>query len=520
MCLGKSSTAVSETIDRYLADRLAKLSKIAELGRDPWGSRFSDRQLIGPVRQRWVEGTDKSDGPRVRVAGRVMAKRVQGRVQFIDIQDWSGRIQIFIGQKQVGDEDWQITDLVDLGDLIGVDGQLGKTRMDELTVFADRVHFLTKCLAAPPEKWHGLQDKELRYRQRYVDLTYNPAVLETFLKRSRIVSEIRTFLAARGFIEVETPTLHTVAGGAAARPFTTHHNALHLDMFLRIALELHLKRLLVGGMERVFELGRVFRNEGISTRHNPEFTMLELYQAYGDYQDMMELTESLIVHLVDLVGQPVTPGAPVAPVRKGGPEAGRKIAVGEHEIDFSPPWQRRTYSELVAETAGADIHDVESVHAAARRHGLDVTGKHPDVVVAELFEHVVEDQLIGPVFVLDYPRSLCPLTKRKPGDRRLAERFELFVAGMELANAYTELNDPLLQEELFGQQLAGLPEEESMARMDADFVLALKHGMPPSGGLGIGIDRLVLLLTGSSSIRDAILFPLLRPEQPAERNKP
>jgi lysyl-tRNA synthetase class 2 len=372
---------------------------------------------------------------------------------------------------------------------------------------------LTKCLAPPPEKWHGLQDKELRYRQRYVDLAYNPEVLETFLNRSRIVSHIRSFLTARGFLEVETPTLHTVAGGAAARPFTTQHNALDMELYLRIALELHLKRLLVGGIERVFELGRVFRNEGISTRHNPEFTMLELYQAYGDYNDMMELTESLIVSLVRMLDeQSLAQQGQDLPATT---EPDRTAAPHALLARFASPWQRRTYAELLEQYSGAKMDDVASVSAAAARHGIEISNKHPDVVVGELFEQVVEHRLAGPVFVLDYPASLCPLTKRKAGNDRLAERFELFIEGMEIANAYTELNDPILQEQLFREQLAGLPEDESMARMDEDFVRALKYGMPPAGGLGIGIDRLAMLLTGSPSIRDVILFPLLRPERAA-----
>ena len=499
-----------EEFDKYEADRLAKLSRIATMGLDPWGSRFTDRQLIEPVRRLWVEGTEHGQGPQVRIAGRVMAKRDQGKVRFYDLQDWTDSIQVFAGKKQVGEQGWELTQLIDLGDLIGVDGELGKTRTGELTIFAVKLHFLTKCLTPPPEKWHGLQDKELRYRQRYADLIYNRPVLETFVKRSRMITEIRGFLTSRGFLEVDTPTLHSIAGGAAARPFTTHHNALDLNLYLRIALELHLKRLLVGGIERVFELGRVFRNEGISTRHNPEFTMLELYQAYGDYRDMMELTESLLVRLVDLVK---SPNAEASAPKVTDPEPpNRKLPVGDQELDFAPPWPRKTYAELFKEHIGVDMDDEQSVHEVARSHGIEYANKHPDVVVNDLFEKLVEDRLSGPVFVIDYPASICPLTKRKAGDDRLAERFELFIGGMEIANAYTELNDPLLQEKLFRQQLAGLPEEESMAKMDADFIRALKHGMPPAGGLGIGIDRLVMLFTSSASIRDVILFPLLRPE--------
>ncbi len=486
---------MSEAVDKFEMERRAKLEKIAALGLDPWGQRFTGRQMIGHVRDQWVEGTEHGKGLKIRVAGRVMGKRLQGKVIFLDLVDWTGKIQVFVGQKQIGERGWQVVDLVDLGDLVGIDGELNKTRMGELTVFASELHFLTKCLAQPPEKWHGLVDKELRYRQRYVDLVYNPEVLETFLKRSHIVSRIREFLTApdRGFVEVEGPTLHAIAGGAAARPFVTHHNTLDMDLFLRIALELHLKRLMVGGVERVFELGRVFRNEGISTRHNPEFTMLELYQAYGDYSDMMELTESLIVNLVEMLG------------------GGFKRPVLGREIDFTPPWQRRTYAELFEQYVGAKLDDTAALQVAAKRRGIETANKHADVIISELFEAVVEDKLTGPVFVIDYPASLCPLTKRKRGNDRFAERFELFIASMELANAYTELNDPILQERLLRQQLAGLPEEASMAKMDEDFIRAQKHGMPPAGGLGIGIDRLVMLLTNQPSIRDVILFPLLRP---------
>ena len=334
----------------------------------------------------------------------------------------------------------------------------------------------------------------MRQRQRYVDLAYNEGVLERFLDRIKVVQSIRQTLAGHGFVEIEGPTLHSIAGGAAARPFTTHHNALDLNLFMRIALELHLKRLMVGGMERVFELGRVYRNEGISPRHNPEFTMLEVYQAYGNYESMMDLTEQLIVDAIGALGK------------------GDQLAWGDTVIDFSPPFARRTYDDLFAEHTGVDPNDPDAIRSLADSLGLDTSGKHPDVVKNEVFEAKVEDSLVGPVFVTDYPASICPLTKRKRDNPEIAERFELFIQGMELANAYTELNDPDLQEQLFRTQLEGMPEEDSMARMDNDFVRALRHGMPPAGGLGVGIDRLVMLLTNSQTIRDVILFPLLRPE--------
>ncbi len=423
-----------------------------------------------------------------------MLRRGQGKVHFLQLRDWTDQIQIFLGKNQVGEAAWALAGLLDLGDLIGVDGRLGFTKTGELTVFADGLTFLGKSLLPPPEKWHGLTDIEQRSRQRYVDLFSNPESMKTFLGRTKIVAAFRRVLADRGFVEVEGPTMQSIAGGAAARPFVTHHNALDLNLYLRIALELHLKRLLVGGMERVFEIGRVFRNEGISRKHNPEFTMLEAYQAYGDYHAMMDLTEALICGSIDAIG------------------GGYQRPWGEATVDFTPPWPRRTYADLFREYVGVDPSDESAVKAKAERLNLTTAGKDRDVVVSELFEELVEDNLVGPVFVIDYPAAICPLTKRKTGDPAIAERFELFVHGMELANAYTELNDPILQETLFRSQLAGQKVEDSMATMDDDFVRALKHAMPPAGGLGVGIDRLCMLLLNKASIRDVILFPLLRPE--------
>jgi lysyl-tRNA synthetase class 2 len=478
--------------------RLEKLRKIAELGLDPWGQRFDGHRAIGDVRASAPPkpdepGKEQPPGPMVRVAGRIMLRRGQGKVNFLQIGDWSGRIQIMVGQKQVGELGWKLADLLDLGDIIGVDGRLGYTRTGELTVFAESLTFLAKGVLPPPEKWHGLTDVEQRYRQRYVDLFSNPDSLAVFLGRSRLIASFRRTMAEQGFVEVETPTMQAIAGGAAARPFVTHHNALDIDLFLRIAPELYLKRLLVGGMERVFEIGRVYRNEGLSPRHNPEFTMFEAYQAYGDYHSMMELTESLICGTIEALG------------------GGYVRTWGEATIDFTPPWPRRTYADLLAEHAGVDPVDAAAVRARAEAAGITTAGKDPDVVMSELFEEVVEDRLDGPIFVIDYPAALCPLTKRKASNPAVAERFELYIRGIELANAYTELNDPSLQEELFRSQLAGLPEEESMAKMDEDFVRALKYGMPPAGGLGIGIDRLCMVLLDRTTIRDVILFPLMRP---------
>jgi lysyl-tRNA synthetase class 2 len=515
----------TSNVDALEQARRKKLQQIQDLGFDPWGGRFDDKQSIGDVRSRvgdvkfraadgrlidlpaldsnpaldfrgWLaeQGQGDLEGPRVRAAGRIVLLRDTGRLKFIDIRDQTGQIQLFVGKKQVGDRAWALSDCFDLGDIIGVEGSLRRTKTGEVTVFAEQLSMLCKAIESPPEKHHGLTDPELRQRMRYLDLTYNQGVLDRFLDRTRIVRSIRETLNAQGFCEIEGPTLHAIAGGAAARPFTTHHNALDIDLFLRIALELHLKRLLVGGMERVYELGRVYRNEGISPRHNPEFTMLEVYQAFGNYETMMDLTEQIVLDAITALGR------------------GHRLPWGEDIIDFSPPFQRKTYDELFREHCGVAADNAPAIARLAESLGIETVGRHPDVIKSDVFEQRVEDALKGPIFVLDYPASICPLTKRKAGRPEVAERFELFVEGMEVANAYTELNDPDLQEELFRTQLAGMSDEESMARMDHDFVRALRHGMPPAGGLGIGIDRLVMLLTNSQTIRDVILFPLLRPE--------
>ncbi len=492
------------------ASRREKMRKIQELGIDPWGARFDGHMPIGEIRARESEinvepipaGSEQRQpeqhGPKVRAAGRVVLQRKKGKLIFLDIRDWTGRVQLFVGRGQVGEENWALAECLDLGDLVGVDGELKRTKTGELTIFVEKLHFLTKSIETPPEKHHGLTDPELRQRMRYLDLAYTEGVLPRFVNRTKIVASVRSTLAGCGYIEVEGPTLHAIAGGAAARPFKTHHNTLDMPLFMRIALELHLKRLLVGGMERVYELGRVYRNEGISPRHNPEFTMLEAYQAYGDYQTMMDLTERIIVEALAATGQ------------------GQQIAWGERTIDFTPPFARHTYDELFETHTGVNPANAEAVKKLAEGMGFETAGKHPDVIKSEVFEERVEDQLAGPVFVLDYPASICPLTKRKADNPAVAERFELFVQGMEVANAYTELNDPDLQEQLFRTQLEGQKDEDSMAKMDHDFIRALRHGMPPAGGLGIGIDRLVMLLTGSQSIREVILFPLLRTEEPKQ----
>ncbi|MEO1617265.1 MAG: lysine--tRNA ligase [Planctomycetota bacterium] len=504
--------------------RREKLRQIEALGIDPFGSRFDDRALVGDCRE-WidqiqfktkdgellplpdVESEDvdyrqwKSDngpgeeiGPKVRIAGRIMLARPTGKLIFLNVKDWTGTIQIFIGKKQVGEDDFALARLFDLGDLVGAEGRLGRTNTGELTVFAEKLFFLSKMLEPPPEKHAGLTNVDLKQRMRYADLAFNDGTIETFLDRTKIVKSIRSTLDDQRFCEVEGPTLHTVAGGAAARPFETHHNALDMQLTMRIALELHLKRLMVGGMERVYEMGRVYRNEGLSPRHNPEFTMLEVYQAYGDYRSMMDLTESLICNAIEAIG------------------GGFVREFDGKTIDFTPPFERATYADLLQRATGVDASDDAAVIEYAKSLGFETDGKHSDVIRNEIFEEKVEDTLEGPIFVIDYPASICPLTKRKRDNPDIAERFELFINGMELANAYTELNDPDLQQKLFETQLEGLDEEDSMAKMDHDFIRALRHAMPPAGGLGVGIDRLVMLLTGQRSIRDVILFPVLRPE--------
>jgi lysyl-tRNA synthetase class 2 len=498
-------TSARDENDDLVASRADKLRQITHLGLDPWGGRFDGHIAIADILRLDADQPEEHRPP-VRAAGRVVAKRGQGKLYFLDIWDWTtplrdgsrGKLQVMIGQNQVDDMSWKLVDHIDLGDLVGVDGTFGKTKKGEPTIFAQRLHFLGKSLLPHPDKWFGMQDIELRLRHRYLDLTYNPDVLDRALKRVRIIKKMRHFLDAKGFVEVDTPTLQAIAGGAAARPFLTHHNALDIDLYLRIALELPLKRLLVGGLEKVYEFGRVFRNEGVDARHNPEFTMLEVYQAYGDYHTMMDLTEEMIIGCTEELA------------------AGTKLPYAERVIDYAPPWERANYPELFEKHVGASPFDQQAVIAAARKRGFETQGKDRDVLVHALFELEVEKHLATldrPVFVYDYPAALCPLTKRKRGRPEIAERFELYVMGMEVANAYTELNDPVMQEETFRRQLAGLPEEESMAKLDEDFLRALRHGMPPAGGLGVGIDRLVMLLTNTPTIRDVILFPLLRPEK-------
>ena len=469
-------------------ERRRKLDRLRELGVDPYGGRFPDARPATEILSLFAE---KGAGAEARAAGRLLALRKFGKLAFADLVDGSGKIQVCFNQQELGPA-FEVFKCLDLGDIIGVDGTLFATRTGETTILVKKLTVLAKSLLPPPEKWHGLADVDLRYRQRYVDLFANREAREVLAKRSRIIAHLRSMLAGWGFVEVETPMLQRLYGGGAARPFTTHHNTLDMDLYLRISPELYLKRCLVGGLEKVFELNRNFRNEGLSTRHSPEFTMMELYQAYADYNDMMEITERLVAGAaLEVCGS-------------------LKLPYGSHELDFTPPWPRRTFSELLRQAAGVDLKRPAEVRAKARQLGLDEGNKDDAVVTLELFETTVEPALIQPTFVRDYPAAVCPLTRRKADDPQLALRFEAFAVGTEIANAYTELNDPAVQEANFRTQLKGEGDAAAMRVLDEDFLTALKHGMPPAGGLGVGIDRVVMLLTNSQSIRDVILFPMLR----------
>ncbi len=480
--------------NEFRQERLTKADKLRAMGIDPFGGRFPDTESVERVRARSdglsLEPGAMREAERTRVAGRIVLQRAMGNLVFLTVRDATGDIQLGLSKKALP-EQWPAVKLLDLGDIVGTDGFLGMTKTGELTIWADDLRILCKALHPPPAKWHGLTDVELRYRHRYVDLFSNPDVRRVFLQRSTIIQAVRDYLNGCGYVEVETPALQPLYGGAAARPFTTHHNTLDIDLFLRISPELYLKRLLVGGLERVFEVSRNFRNEGISTRHNPEFTMVELYEAYADYQVMMERVEGMTALAIERL------------------DGKAKRRFGEHELDFSTPWPRRKYADLLAEYAGVAIDDMDAVRAKAEEIGFNQQGKDDAVVVNEVFERMVEDQLIQPMFVYDYPAAICPLARRHPEDPAVALRFEAYVGGIEIGNAYTELNDPVVQEENFRRQLSG--QEETMAIMDEDFLLAMEYGMPPAGGLGVGVDRLVMFLTDSPSIRDVILFPLQRP---------
>ena len=493
---GANTEPVTEAeLNEMLLIRRAKLAELQASGNDPFQIvRYDQDTAISAIHGDY-EGYE---GKRVSVAGRLMSKRGMGKSSFCDLQDRDGRIQLYVRINELGEEAYEAFKKLDLGDIVGVVGEVFKTRMGEISVKAADVKLLAKSLRPLPEKFHGLKDPDTRYRQRYLDLIVNPDVRHTFITRSRIIAAIRRMLDERGFLEVETPILNTIAGGATARPFMTHHNTLDLDMYMRIAPELFLKRLIVGGLERVYEIGRMFRNEGMSPRHNPEFTMMELYQAYTDYHGMMEIAETLVSGVAsEVLGT-------------------MRIVYQGTEIDLTPPWTRLTMTEAVKQYAGVDFDEIPDTAAAiaiAREKGLHLAGNPVRGEVLNLFfEEFVEPNLVQPTFITDYPVEVSPLTKRKPGKPELVERFEFFITNREFGNAYSELNDPLDQKERFLAQVqkreAG---DEEANMMDDDYVTALEHGLPPTGGLGIGIDRLVMLLTDSYSIRDVLLFPTMKP---------
>lgn len=474
--------------------RLEKMEALKNEGLNPYGGKYLQSHHAQDVRDHY----ETLEGQTVQIAGRMMARRGMGKASFVHLQDQTGQVQAYVRKDEIGDEAYDRFKSLDLGDILGIRGRVFKTKTGEISIHAESFQLLSKALRPLPEKWHGLKDVEMRYRQRHLDLIVNPQVKDVFITRSRIIQALRNILAGQGFLEVETPTLHVIPGGAAARPFVTHHNALDMQLFMRIALELHLKRLVVGGLEKVYELGRVFRNEGISTRHNPEFTLMELYQAYADYHDIMDLTETLIREICRQVK-----GTAV-------------ISYQGETIDLETPWRRVSMAQLVLEHTGTDYHkwaDLDEAKAAAASLGVpvdkaDTKGK----VLQEIFENKVEGHLIQPTFVMDHPIDVSPLAKQKPEDPQLTERFELFITAREFGNAYSELNDPVEQRRRFVMQMeARASGDEEAQMMDEDFVMALEQGMPPTGGLGIGIDRLVMLLTDAPSIRDVILFPTLRP---------
>ena len=480
--------------------RREKLVKLQEEGKDPFDVYKVERTHSS---KQVKDNFEELEGKEVTVAGRIMSKRGQGKVVFSDIYDRDGKIQLFIKIDEVGEEALKQYKTNDLGDWVAATGEVFKTKTGEVSVKVKTVELISKSLKPLPEKWHGLKDPDLRYRQREVDIITNPEVKDTFIKRSQIISGIRSFLDNRGFLEVETPMLATIAGGASARPFITHHNTLDLDMFLRIAPELYLKRCIVAGFEKVYELGRTFRNEGMSVRHNPEFTMIELYQAFADYNDMMELTENMVAEVCKKVNGTT------------------KVTYQGTEIDFMPPWRRITMVDAVKEYAGVDFNEFKSdadAQAVAKEKHLEFPKPLNTVTKGEvlnaLYEEFCEQHMIQPTFIIDYPVEISPLTKKKRGNEMFTERFEGFVFGRELCNAYSELNDPIVQRERFAQQEKERELGDDEAYMiDEEFMSALETGMPPTGGLGIGIDRLIMFLTDSASIRDVILFPTMKPQK-------
>ncbi|MBE9917132.1 lysine--tRNA ligase [Paenibacillus donghaensis] len=487
-------------LSEMLQIRRGKLDELRNMGIDPFGKKYNRTHRAGDLLAKY-DGMTKEEldeqHAEVRVAGRIMAKRGMGKAIFAHIQDLSGKIQIYVRQDSVSETAFEAFRLLDLGDIVGVVGTMFKTKTGETTIKASEVEVLSKSLYPLPDKYHGLKDVELRYRQRYVDLIINPEVQQTFITRSRIIQSMRRYLDSHGYLEVETPTLHAIAGGAAAKPFITHHNALDMELYMRIAIELHLKRLIVGGLEKVYEIGRVYRNEGISTRHNPEFTMIELYEAYADYKDIMNLTENMIAHIAqEVLGTQL-------------------IDYQGHEVNLAPGWRRVSMVDAVKEVKGVDFGvqmTDEEAHRLAKEHNVKVephmTFGH---ILNAFFEEFVEETLIQPTFVTGHPVEISPLAKKNEEDPRFTDRFELFIVAREHANAFSELNDPIDQRQRFEAQLKEREQGNDEAHeMDEDFLNALEYGMPPTGGLGIGVDRLVMLLTNSPSIRDVLLFPHMR----------
>ncbi len=483
-------------LNQLLQIRRDKLAKLKAEGKDPFEiTKFNRTHTSKQI----VENYDELEGKDVTVAGRIMGKRIMGKASFCHIQDGDGRIQSYVSINELGEESYKQFKEDDIGDIIGITGFVFKTRTGEVSIHAKEVTLLSKSLRPLPEKYHGLKDTDLRYRQRYVDLIVNPEVKDTFLKRIQILQEVKNILNEKGYLEVETPILNTIAGGAAARPFITHHNTLDMDMYLRIANELYLKRLIVGGFDKVYEMGRMFRNEGMDIKHNPEFTNIELYSAYEDYNDMMDITEEIISKVaLKVLGT-------------------TKITYQGTEIDLTPSWKRISMIDSIKEVTGVDFNNIETDEEALKAAKelnveLDELKLTRGEIINQIFEAKVEETLIQPTFIYDYPVEVSPLTKRKPSDPRLTERFEVFIGAREYGNAYSELNDPIDQYERFKKQAeAREAGDEEANMMDSDFINALEYGMPPTGGLGIGIDRLVMLLTDSASIRDVLLFPTMKP---------
>ncbi len=493
-----SNIGQEEDFNELIKERRQKFAKLQEEGRDPFDVYKVNRTHTS---KEIKDGYDELEGKQVTIAGRLMSKRVHGKAGFSDVYDRYGKIQLYIKIDDVGEAKLKEYKTFDIGDWISVTGTVFKTKTGEVSVHITDFELICKSLRPLPEKWHGLKDTDLRYRQRYVDLIMNEDVKDTFLKRTAIIRAIREFLDNKDYLEVETPVLSSIAGGAAAKPFITHHNALDIDMYLRIATELYLKRLIVGGFEKVYEIGKNFRNEGIDIRHNPEFTMIELYEAFADYNDMMEITENMLAFVCQKV------------------LGTTKVDYQGTEIDFTPPWRRITMVDAVKEYSGVDFNEVKTVEdawAIAKEKHLELKKSLKDCTKADIlnamFEEYAEDKLIQPTFVCDYPVEISPLTKKKRGNAEFTERFEGFIYGREVCNAYSELNDPIVQKDRFIQQLREreLGDDEAYM-MDDDFINSLEIGMPPTGGLGIGIDRIIMFLTNSYSIRDVILFPTMKP---------